>query len=141
MSIPFKQLPANIRVPLFYAETDNSQANTGQINQRTLIIGQMTSAGNGVPNVPVISQGVDDAALVGGPGSMLHLETAAYRLADTFGEVWYLPLADDPAALAASGTIAFTNPATTNGTLYLYVAGVRIAQPVLTTQTPAQIAT
>ena len=141
MPIPFKQLPANIRVPLFYAETDNSQANTGQINQRTLIIGQMTSAGNGVPNVPVNSQGGADAALVGGPGSMLHLETVAYRLADTFGEVWYLPLADDPAALAASGAIALTNPATTNGTLYLYVAGVRIAQPVLTTQTTAQIAT
>ena len=141
MPIPFKQVPANIRVPLFYAETDNSQANTGQINQRALIIGQMTAAGTGVPNVPVISQGIADAAIVGGPGSMLHLETAAYRLADNFGEVWYLPLADDPSALAASGTVTFTAAPTVNGTFYLYIAGVRIAQPVLTTQTTAQLAT
>jgi phage tail sheath gpL-like len=49
MAIGFKNLPANIRVPLFYAETDNSQANSGQSTQRALIIGQMTSAGNESP--------------------------------------------------------------------------------------------
>lgn len=141
MSIGFKQIPSNIRVPLFYAETDNSQANSGQSTQRALIIGQITAAGNAVPNVPVMSQGVADAATAGGAGSMLHLETLAYRQNDSFGEVWYLPLADDPAATAATGTIAITAPATANGTLNLYVGGVKVAQPVLTTQTAAQLAT
>lgn len=141
MTIPFKNIPANIRVPLFYAETDNSQANTGQANQRALVIGQITAAGSAVPNVPVISQGATEAITVGGPGSMLALMTAAYRLNDTFGEVWYLPLADDPAAIAASGSVQITAAPTANGTLYLYIAGVRVAQPVLTTQTPAAIAT
>src|SRR5471030_1253300 len=115
MTIPFKQVPSNLRVPLFYAETDNSQANSGQSTQRALIIGQITAAGSGVPNVPVMSQGVTDAAVVGGAGSMLHLETQAYRLNDTFGEVWYLPLADDAAATAAAGSIAITAAPTENG--------------------------
>src|SRR5450830_1277505 len=105
MTIPFKNIPANIRVPLFYAEVDNSRANSAQTNQRALIIGQITAAGTAVPNVPVISQGVADAAVAGGQDSMLALMTAAYRANDTFGEVWYLPLADDAAALAASGTV------------------------------------
>jgi phage tail sheath gpL-like len=144
MTIPFKQIPQQIRVPLFYAEVDNSQANSATLNQRALIVGQVTAAAiaaGTVPNVPVISQGVADAASVGGQGSMLHLMTQAYRANDTFGEVWYLPLADDPSAVAATGTVLFTAAATANGTLYLYVGGVRIAQPVLTTQTTAQLAT
>ncbi len=147
--IPFKNLPANIRVPLFYAEVDNSQANSGQINQRALIVGQINSAGlpNSIPagaatpNVPVISQGVADAATQGGPGSMLHLMTEAYRLNDTFGEVWYLPLADDAAAVAATGSVQVTAAPTANGVLSLYIGGTRISQAVLSTQTAAQIAT
>lgn len=144
MTIPFKQVPSNIRVPLFYAEVDNSRANTATLNQRALIIGQVTAAAiaaGTVPNVPVISQGVTDAQTVGGAGSMLHLMTQAYRQNDTFGEVWYLPLADDPAATAATGTVTFTAAPTANGTLYLYIGGVRVALPVLTTQTTTLLAT
>jgi len=141
MTIPFKNIPQNIRVPLFYAEVDNSRANTAQAVQRALIIGQITATGTATPNVPVISQGAADAAAVGGPDSLLALMTAAYRLNDTFGEVWYLPLADDAAAVAATGTVAFTAAATVNGTVYLYVGGMRYALPVLSTQTTAQLAT
>lgn len=141
MTLPFKNLPANVRIPLFHAEVDNSMANSAQINQRTLIIGQITSAGAATPSVPVISQGIGDAATAGGPDSMLAAMTAAYRKNDTFGEVWYLPLSDDPSAIAATGSIAFTSAATANGTFYLYIGGVRYVLPVLTTQTTAQLAT
>jgi phage tail sheath gpL-like len=143
MTIPFKNIPSTLRVPLFYAEVDNSQANTSQQSQRALIIGQVTAAAiaaGTVPNVPTMSQGVNDAAAVCGVGSLLHLMTQAYRLNDTFGEVWYLPLADDAGATPAVGSITITAAATANGTLYLYIGGVRIAQPVLSTQTAAQVA-
>lgn len=139
--IPFKGIPSNIRVPLFYAEVDNSRANSAQASQRALIVGQVTAAGTAVPNVPVISQGVADAAVAGGQDSMLALMTAAYRLNDTFGEVWYLPLADDPAGAAATGTLTFATPSTASGTVYTYIAGVRYALPVLSTQTVVQLAT
>lgn len=141
MTLPFKNVPANIRVPLFYAEVDNSRANTALASQRALIIGQITAAGTAVPNVPIISQGAADAVVAGGQDSMLALMTAAYRANDTFGEVWYLPLADDAGALAATGTLTFLTPATTNGVVSVYVAGVRYSLPALETQTTAQLAT
>lgn len=141
MTIPFKNIPNAIRVPLFYAEVDASRANTAVAQQRTLLIGQITAVGIAVPNVPIISAGIADASTQGGPSSMLSLMMAAYRANDPFGEVWYLPLADNGAGVAATGTVAFTAAATVNGTFYLYVAGVRYALPVLSTQTTAQLAT
>jgi phage tail sheath gpL-like len=78
VTIPFKQIPQNIRVPLFYAELDNSHANTAQATQRALIIGQITSSGTATPNVPIISAGASDAAVQGGASSMLALMTSAY---------------------------------------------------------------
>ncbi len=41
--VPFRQIPQNLRIPLFWAEVDPSQANTNQQNQRTLLIGQQLS--------------------------------------------------------------------------------------------------
>jgi phage tail sheath gpL-like len=139
--IPFKQIPQNIRVPLFYAELDNSHANTALANQRALIIGQITSTGIATPNVPIISSGVSDAAVQGGVNSMLALMTSAYRANDTFGEVWYLPLSDAAGATAATGSIAFTAAPTANGTLSLYIAGQLVTVPVTSSMTTANIAT
>ena len=130
MPIPFKQIPANIRVPLFYAEVDPSQANTAVQAQRTLLIGQITSAGTLAPNVPVISQSVAEAKASAGPGSILAGMTAAYRANDSFGEVWYLPLADDAGATAATGSVLFAGPTTAAGTVYLYIAGQLVSVPL-----------
>ena len=141
MTIPFKNIPSAIRVPLFYAEVDASRANTAVASQRALIIGQITAAGVAVPNIPIISAGPADAALQGGPSSMLSLMFAAYRLNDPFGEVWYLPLSDAAGSNAATGSVTFTAAATANGALNLYVAGARYVLPVLTTQTTAQLST
>lgn len=141
MTISFPNIPQNLRVPLFYADIDPRNANTGQQTLRALIIGQVTSSGSAAPNVPLISQGVSDAKTVGGQGSMLALMTATYRARDQFGEVWYLPLADDPAAVAATGSLNFTAAATAAGVLSLYVAGTRVSLNVSSSQTPAQLAT
>ncbi|RKP50513.1 phage tail sheath subtilisin-like domain-containing protein [Trinickia fusca] len=140
-TIPFKVTPAGLRLPGSFFELDNSQANTAQANQRALIIGQITAAGVATPNVPLISGGVGDATLQGGAGSMLATMTAAYRLNDSFGEVWYLPLADATGATAAAGSIAFTQAPTANGTLSLYIAGQLVTVPVTAGETTAAIAT
>ena len=42
MAVSFSNIPSGIRVPLFYAELDNSQANTATSVLKTLLIGQMT---------------------------------------------------------------------------------------------------
>lgn len=141
MPVPFHNIPTNLRVPLFYAEIDPSQANTAQVVQRTLIIGQITSAGVAVANVPLRSQGVDDAKAQGGPGSMLALQTAAYRQNDTSGEVWYLPLADAGGGVLATGSVTFTGPTTAPGVLSLYIGASLVALAIASGQTAAQIAT
>lgn len=140
-NIPFQHIPNNIRVPLFYAEVNNSQANTGGQNQCALIIGQITSSGAAVPNVPLLCQGPSDAITQGGAGSMLALMTQAYLANNSFGTVYYLPLADASGATAASGTIVFATPPTANGTIALYIAGQNVPVPVTASETVASIAT
>ena len=140
-NIPFRVIPSALRLPGAYAELDNSMANTAQLNQRTLIIGQMTSSGAGVANVPVICGGVGDAQNIGGLNSQLALMFAAYRLNDNFGEVWLLPVADAGAATAAAGTIVFSAAPTANGTISLYIAGQVVTVPVTAAQLVASIAT
>ena len=141
MTIGFKQIPQNIRVPLFYAEVDASQANTANSNQRALIIGQMLSTGVAVANTPIISQGVADAKTQGGQGSILAQMVNTYRANDTFGELWLLPLADDGSAVAATGTITYTAANTAVGVHSLYIAGTLVSVTLATGQTVTQIAT
>jgi phage tail sheath gpL-like len=140
MSVSFSKIPSNLRLPLFYAEVDNSQANSGAQNQRTLIIGQITPAGNGVPGVPVISGGIADAKAKGGPGSMLHLMTMAYLASDSFGEVWFLPLADADQSIKAIGSVAVTAAPTDSGVISLYIAGKLVSVTVTATDTVATVA-
>lgn len=140
-TIPFRVIPAGLRLPGSFFELDNSQANTAQANQRALIIGQITSAGIAAPNMPLISGGIGDANLQGGTSSMLANMLAAYRLNDSFGEVWYLPLADAAGAVAATGSIAFTAAPSSNGTISLYIAGQIVTVPVTAAQATSAIAT
>ncbi len=140
MTVPFKQIPQNIRTPLFFAEIDNSRANTAVTNQRALLIGPMTT-GAATANIPLLSAGTGDANTQFGANSVLALMTAAYRRNDQFGEVWCLPVADAAGAVAATGSIAFTAPPTANGTISLYIADQLVSVPVTQGMTTAQIAT
>lgn len=141
MAIGFKEIPADLRVPLFFAELDNSRANSGTQTQRALIVGQKTDAGALPAGVPVLMEGVEWAKGACGAGSMLALMAEWYRKRDRFGEVWLLPLADAPAGVAASGTIAVSAPPTAAGTLSLYVAGKRVRVACAAGQTAAAVAT
>jgi phage tail sheath gpL-like len=124
MTVPFATIPTNLRVPLFYGEVNNSQANGSLgINQRVLIIGQMVAAGTAAPNIPVISAGVGDARGKYGMASMLSNMLESYRANDSFGEVWCLPLTDDGTAAAATNTITITGTPTANGVISLYIGG------------------
>lgn len=139
--ISFPNIPQDIRVPLFYADLDPSNANTGQQSLRALIIGQIKSGAPGTPSEPQICQGVSATKALAGQGSMLALMTAAYRRRDTFGEVWLLPLQDDAAAVAASGSLLFTSQPTATGVLSTYIGGQIVSLVVTPGMTLAQIAT
>ncbi|EHL97707.1 bacteriophage Mu tail sheath protein [Acetobacteraceae bacterium AT-5844] len=142
--VDYAQIPQNLRLPLFYAELDNSQANSAPQTQRSLIIGQQAAGGTLTPGKPVILQSLPWARSQAGLGSQLALQAEWYRKRDSFGEVYLLPLADAEAAVAATGSIAVTAAATALGTLNLYIAGIRtqvLVSPALSTaQTASAVA-
>ncbi|HGJ5864963.1 phage tail sheath subtilisin-like domain-containing protein [Arsenophonus nasoniae] len=140
MSVSFSRVPANLRVPLFYVEFDNSMANSANTTQRTLLIGQMsgeTIAKNGQPErISAVTQ----AASLFGQGSVLHLMTKAYFENDVAAELWVLPFADTSTQTAASGSLTITNGSTDTGVISLYIAGIRLQLVVMATESPATLA-
>ncbi len=141
MSVSFQNIPANVKTPLFFAEMDNSQAGYFLQDQRALLIGQKLAAGSATANVPVLVSSIDQAKSFFGPGSMLAAMMAAYRANDSFGEVWCLPLDDDGAAVAASGTVTTVGTTTASGTIALYIAGHVVNVGITAGMTATQVAT
>lgn len=141
MSMSFNYIPANIRVPLFYAEFDGSQAGYFTQNKRSLLIGQKLAAGTAVANTPYLVATPDQAKTLFGVGSMLARMHATHRKIDPFGEVWCIPVADAGSGVASTGTITVTGPATGAGTINLYIAGQRVQVGVAASDSANAIAT
>ena len=53
MPISFANIPANIKVPLYWVEVDPSMAGLPSINLRALLVGTMTADGTAPPDIPV----------------------------------------------------------------------------------------
>jgi phage tail sheath gpL-like len=138
MAVSVPGVAPNLRVPLFYAVFDNSQAGQNQTGARALLIGQtmvpqpaqLTYAGSAI-----------DAAGMFGQGSMLARMVAAYRANDSFTELWCLPLSDAPGAVSAVGTLTVAGTASAAGTLALYVAGQGVPVAVAAGDTAGAVAT
>lgn len=128
--ISFNNTPLNVRVPLFYAEVDNSQAGYFSQPLRTLIIGQKLSAGVGAADEPMLVSKTDDARELAGVGSIAAKMHELYRLNDGVGEVHML-LLDDPAGAKAAGSLTFTGAATESGTLNVYIGAQRVQVAVV----------
>lgn len=140
MTVSFNTIPANLRVPLFYAEVDNSQAGYFTQNVRQLLIGQKLAAGEAEANVPILISRSDEARQQFGIGSMLARMHEIARLNDPVGEIWCLPLADPDAGVQATGTITITGPATAAGTLNLWIGAQRVQVGVAAAATATNIA-
>jgi phage tail sheath gpL-like len=140
MSVSFNRIPANIRVPLFYAEIDNSGAGYFSQNKRTLLIGQKLSTGSAAANTPILVGSVDNAIALFGKGSMLARMHRFHRKQDPIGEVWAIAVADAAAGAQATGTITVTGTATAAGTIPLYIAGQNVPVGVSAADTATVIA-
>ncbi|MFC0384336.1 phage tail sheath subtilisin-like domain-containing protein [Muricoccus vinaceus] len=140
--VSFNEIPGGgaLRVPFFFAELDATGANRGGRLPKALVIGQMVAAGTLTPGVPVLCQGAGWAKSAAGQGSMLALMAAQYRARDEFGPLYLLPLADDAAGVAATGSIQVTAAATAPGTFVRKIAGQRVSVAVSSAQTTAQAA-
>lgn len=141
-AIQFEYFPAdNFRPHGTYAEIRPNQANSGQTTNRGLIIGQKLSAGTATANVAFLAFSRDQVNAACGAGSMAALMYAAWRKQDPYGEVWILPLADDPSGAAATGSISLVASSAQVGTIPLYLAGVNVPVAVNTADTATAIAT
>ena len=131
MSMSFSSIPSDIRVPLFYAEVDNSMANSGTSTLRRLLVGQVNDdvTGPEVGRLVLVSQ-TSQARTIAGDGSMLAAMHARVRAIDVAGEVWCLPLKVST-GVVASGTVTVTGAASAAGLLNLYVAGTRVQTAVV----------
>lgn len=134
------EIDGNILTPLFWGAIDNSQANTAQAVQRTLLIGQMLTTGTATVNVAVPCGSPEMAMELAGRGSMLAAMTATYMANDTGGNVYLLPLTE-PTGAAATGKVAISHTATENGVLALYIGGTRVALTVVSTDTVDTVGT
>jgi phage tail sheath gpL-like len=138
-TITFKQYPVSNRVPGVYAELNNQNANSGQPLQRTIIVAQKLASGTAATGVPYHFSSTTDIQLAMGEGSQAAIMAYRYRKIDLYGDLWILPLADDPASVAATGTVTLTGAATAVGTFPLYIAGVQVFCAVNVGDTPTTV--
>lgn len=141
MTIGFNTIPASLRVPLFYAEMDASQANQGTFAKRTLLLGQMLATGLAQPATPYLVTTPSVAISLFGRGSMLARMAAVARANDPMGDIWAIPQVEPAAGAAATGKIVVTGPATASGTISLYVGGQRVQVAVVQGDAAAAVAT
>lgn len=142
MAVSFNVIPSNIRVPLFYAEVDNSMANTATAEKKALIVGQMTSDGSAPLGEARLISTVAQAKEKFGRGSPLALMVEAFRNQNSGGVLWCLPVGlgtiTTPAkkakcSITVSGTVS-------EGTLSVSVGEIVSEIAIAGTETTAEIA-
>lgn len=138
--VSFKSVPSNVHVPLFYAEMDNSAANTAQDGAPALLIGMALPDAGIATNELVIMPSANLAGKLFGRGSQLARMVAAYRKVDPFGELWVIALPDGPGT-AAKGTVSLSGVATSAGSVNLYVGTSRVQVIVAAEDDAVTIAT
>jgi phage tail sheath gpL-like len=140
MPISFANIPANIKVPLYWVEVDPSMAGLATINLKALLVGVKTTDGTAVTDTPIPIGSQAQADTNFGPASELAQMFKAFYANNFANEVWGLPILEPAAGVAATGTITVTTPPTTAGTIHLYIAGAHVPVNVSTTDTATTIA-
>ena len=143
MSISFNQVPSNLRVPLFFAEFDNSRAVQGGALQeyKTLMIGPKLAAGTKAAlSAPELVTNEDQAKALFGAGSVL-ADMAVKYLANTKNVPLYCVAVDDLlAGVKATGKITFSGVPTKAGTLSFMIGGKNVKIGAATTDTAITLA-
>jgi phage tail sheath gpL-like len=135
LDIPFNQIPAALRLPGAFIETDASKAGRSFDPGRMLFVGQMRAAGTAAPGAPVEVASKAEADTLFGVGSYLSAMVAAARKADQFGIMNALPVLDAGGGVAATGTLTVTAAPTSPGSVPLYVGDVKVPVALAGTET------
>jgi len=142
MPISFNDIPAAIRVPSMVVEFDSSKATDNSLmTMRALCVGQKLATGIQAALVPVRVTSPGQAATLFGAGSMLAQMCAAYLKNDAVTALWAIAVEDDPAGVAATGSITLAGAATESGTLCVYIGGRKVKVGVVSGAQAADVAT
>ncbi len=142
MTISFNEVSSDVRVPLFWAEIDNSKANTTADGAApALLLGYANTSSTIPRNTLTIMPSAGLAGSMAGRGSQLARMVNRYRNIDPTGELWVIALDAPSAGNAATGTITVVGSAQESGTIYLYVGAVQVQAGVTADDTASEIAT
>ena len=124
MPISFANIPANIKVPLYWVEVDPSMAGLPQ-HQSARAAGRHHDRRRR-PRRTIFrcrSEARRRPINAFGQGSELSRMFKAFFANNFANEVWGLPVAETVGALAATGMITITTAPTAAGTIHLYIGG------------------
>lgn len=140
MTVSFNTIPSSgVLVPLFYAEMDNSQANTAQSVQPTILFGcALPDSGMPLNELTLVSS-VGDLRAQAGAGSQLARMAAAYRNVDMSGQLWAIAI-PEPEGTSANGTIKLGGKAISAGVISLYIGKTRVQTVVILNDQATNIA-
>lgn len=144
MTISFNQVPSNLRVPLFFAEFDNSRAVQGGALQeyKTLMIGPKLAAGTKAAlSAPELITNEDQAKELFGAGSVLADMAVKYLKQTKIIPLYCVAVEDLLAGVKADGLITFGGAPTKAGVISFMIGGKNVKIGVTTTDTPSTLAT
>lgn len=137
--VEFNEMPESIRVPGTYVEINNLRAQSAlTLDYRIVVIGQRLAAGTVAALTPTLVRTKGEAAEFFGRGSDLSIMLNTLFDNNQYTEKLVVAL-DNDAVAAATGSITITDDATANGTLSLYLGGVRVQVAVAEDDTPTII--
>jgi phage tail sheath gpL-like len=126
MPVSFNSIPANWKMPLYWVEVDPSMAGYPRSRLTSLLIGTKLASGSALPDVPIPVPSQADARALFGYGSMLDNMVEAFTKNNFAQELWVVPIAEPASGVPATGQMTFTVPASSAGTLPVYISGRRV---------------
>lgn len=144
MALAFEQTPADILLPLFYAEVTSAQEPV-PASLKMVLIGHMNKT-NFAPGTALLNTLYlltrTDANTLFGVGSQLAGMYEAARGNSRWTEIWGIAIPEDVDAIQATGTITVSSApsATKNGVLGIYIGGRYVNLKVKSTDTANTVA-
>jgi len=140
--ISFNQVPLDIFSPGIYMEIDPSLSKTGLpiFKQRIVLMGQMGTAAQATAGQMDMIITAAEAKTRYGADSMLYAMVKSLRAVNPYQELLVVPLADNPAGVAAIGTITITGTATASSTQPIYIGDKRYQIGITSGELAASVA-
>ena len=136
MTVSFNNIPSNVRVPLFYAEVDNSMANTATAVKKALLIGQKTD-GTAEEGKPTLISSQAQAMTKFGRGAPLTLMATAFKNQNSSTELWCLPVSVK--GTPAEATVEIKGTSIDAGTIAFYVGATKVPVTVAGNKAAADV--